>query len=931
MPDFKPTLQLPDPDFSIPMKANLPTLEPRIQAKWADMDIYRAIQRDRANAEVFSLHDGPPYTNSPIHMGTAFNKILKDFVVKSQTMMGKRAPFVPGYDNHGLPIEMAVQKKLAAEGKGHPDVLTLRKACREHAEHYIGVQTEQFMRLGVFGTWDKPYTSMGFAYEAEIVRVFRRLVEGGYVYRGLRPVLWSPTSRTALADTEIIYKDHTSTAIYVRFALKHDAHGVLDGLSNVYTIIWTTTPWTIPANLGVAFHPHLEYEVVRSGEDHYIVLAELREKTFAACGLNADQVVKTVTGLELERSTFAHPAYGRDSLAMVADYVTTEDGTGVVHTAPGHGREDFMTGQKYGLPVLCPVDEKGVLTEEAGEFAGTYYKKCDEVVVNRLVELGALLHSEPYYHSYPHAERDEQPVIFRATEQWFIGIDRPFHLDPSRTLRQKMLQEIDLVKWHPANSIGRIRAMIENRPDWCISRQRPWGVGIPVFYGAESGQPVLDPVAIEAAAQLIEREGSDAWYARSAEEILPAGYAHPSTGETTFRKEVDVFDVWFDSGSTHLAVLEGKVEPEWQEELPCDLFLEGTDQHRGWFNVSLILGVACRGHRPYKQVATHGFLNDEKGQKMSKRLGNVIDPVAESDRLGADVLRVWSASVNFADDEVPVGPGILGVAGETYRSFRNTLRFLLANLADYDPESDHELSALDLHIMQETDRLVERVFAHWDEFQFQRAMAEIHHFCVNDLSKLYLDAIKDTMYCDAPTDPRRRGAQRACHAVLMRLVTLLAPTIPHTAEEVYERIPAIDRKFSVHAECVPAPAQPYDSELAHQMRRVLEVRGRVFAQLEHEKANLSVKNSQEVEADLSLESEDFQAMEGVREDMANLFKMADVRWSEGAPSITFRKTEYAECARSRVRRADVTDVEYQGETVWLSRRDRLVLGLESSS
>lgn len=922
--NLKDTLNLPNPDFSIPMKAGLPQLEQKLQAKWDEIGIYQLIQNSRKDAPAYTLHDGPPYTNGPIHVGTALNKILKDFVVKSQTMMGKRAPYVPGYDNHGLPIEQAVMKKFK-DKKIEPTIVELRQACREHAEHYIGVQTEQFKRLGVFGMWDKPYTSMGFAYEAELIRVFKRLVEGGYIYRGLRPVLWSPTSQTALADTEILYQEHTSKSIYVKFPLLEDKNNLLGEFENVSCIIWTTTPWTIPANLAVAFHPHLTY-VVASTPDHghLIVLKDLLEKTFEKCNITTHQIVKEFKGAEIEFTEFKHPVFDRKSTALLADYVTTEDGTGIVHTAPGHGREDFFTGQKYGLPVLCPVDAKGVLTDEAGEFEGVHYSKCDTVVVDRLQELGALLNVSDYHHQYPHAERDGMPVIFRATEQWFIGIDKPFHLDESLTLRQKMLQEIEGVKWHPESSIGRIKAMVENRPDWCISRQRPWGVGIPVFYGKESGQPVMDIAAIEAVAKLVQEKGSDSWYSADPSEILPNGYKHPETGETEFVKEVDVFDVWFDSGATHLAVLEGIVEPDWKEDLPADLYLEGSDQHRGWFNVSLILGTACRGHAPYKEVVTHGFVTDGEGKKMSKRFGNVIDPVQTSNESGAEILRYWSASVNYADD-VPCSPELLKIAGENYRTVRNTLRFLLANLSDYNPNDPAELSQIDRWVMQATDELSSKVIKSYAEYDFDRANAEIHNFCVNELSRFYLDAIKDSMYCDGADWPTRRGAQKACHYVLNRMVRLTAPILCHTAEETYERIPHISHLPTIHAEEFLKPEMEFDWDLYKTVSTLLTVRSRVFAQFEIWKKESGLKNSQDAEANIVVTEEEMVELTKLSDQLANLFKMAHVQLSTGEPSVSFRQSDYPMCDRSRIRRADVNEVTIEGETFNLSQRDQRAL------
>lgn len=922
--NLKDTLNLPDADFTIPMKAGLPQLEVSIQKTWDEQDIYRAIQRHRAEAPTFIYHDGPPYTNSPIHLGTAFNKILKDFVVKSQTLLGKRATYVPGYDNHGLPIEQAVMKKFN-EKKITPTVVELRRACRDHAAHYIGVQTEQFKRLGVFGMWDKPYTTMAFPYEAEIIRVFRQMVENGYVYRGLRPVLWSPTSQTALADTEIVYEDYVSRSIYVRFPLKSDPNGVFTGFDNLYTVIWTTTPWTIPANLAVAFHPRFDYDIVRVGTDHYVVLHELVEKVMGKAGFESYEVVKTIKGQEAEYSVFAHPIYGRDSLSVLAEYVTTEDGTGVVHTAPGHGRDDFFTGQKYKLPVLCPVNERGVLTEEAGEFAGIYFRECDKAVVNRLEEEGALLHAEDYHHSYPHAERDGKPVIFRATEQWFVGIDLPFHLDPSKTLRQRMLEEIDASSWYPQSGHARIRGMIETRPDWCISRQRPWGVGIPVFYGAESGEPVLDPAAIEAVAQLIQDRGSDAWYEATPAEILPAGYKHPKTGETEFTKEIDVFDVWFDSGSSWYCVFTGNIEPEWKEELPTDLYLEGSDQHRGWFNLSLIISTALRGGAPFRQVVTHGYVNDDQGEKMSKRSGKAVDPVQVCEQFGADILRYWSASVDYTDD-APCSNALLQIAGESYRRIRNTLRYLLGNVSDYEAMDIAELLPFDRWIVDRAHAMAARVLKHYTEYRFNQALTEIHNFCVNDVSAIYADAIKDRMYCDGRDWPTRRSAQAACHEVLVTLTKLIAPILMHTAEEVYARIPGIDRLASVHMETLhlsnaaPATATSLVDDL-------LELRAKVFAEVEKWRTEHGVKDTQDIACTASGSTHAVRGGELLGDQLPILFKMASVNLSVGDVHASFELSDFPKCDRSRIRRSDVEERIIEGEAFNLTARDRKVLGV----
>lgn len=923
--NLKETLNLPDPDFSIPMKADLAKREPAIQALWDEIGLYELIQQERKEAKPWVFHDGPPYTNSPIHIGTGLNKILKDFAVRSHSMMGFRAPFVPGYDNHGLPIEQAVIKKLT-EAKVDFDIPMLRAECRKHADHFIGVQTQQFKRLGVLALWDKPYSPLRPKYSAEVIRVFKRLVENGYVYRGLRPVLWSPTFQTALADTEIVYDEaHVSTSIFVKFPLREDTNGLFAGLENVATVIWTTTPWTIPANLAVAFHPELTYAVAKTPQGHLVVLKDLLDQTMQKCGIIGFSVVKAFVGKEAEYTKFKHPVFDRDSLAVLAGYVTTEDGTGVVHTAPGHGRDDFYTGQRYGLPVLCPVDERGVLTEEAGEFAGVHFKKCDDVVVARLAETGNLLHSEPYTHKYPLAERDGKPVIFRTTEQWFVGIDLPFHADPSMTLRQAMLAEIPKVKWFPATSKTRFTAMIEGRPDWCVSRQRPWGIGIPVFYGKSSGLPLLDPAAIEAVAAHVAEHGSDSWYVSPPEAILPAGYKHPETGETEFVKETDVFDVWFDSACTHLCVMEGHVEPEWKEALPVDLYLEGSDQHRGWFNTSLFLGMAARGGPPFNEVSTHGMIVDATGDKMSKRKGNTIDPVQVSDTYGADILRLWAASVNYHND-APVSEELLKVAGESYRQIRNTLRFLLGNLADYSAHDPSEPSLVDRWVSQETDRLVERCLAAYSEYEFRTALTEIQNFCVNDLSRFYLDAIKDTMYCDGASWPSRRGAQQACLYVLTRLVTLIAPLLPHTAEEVYAKIPG-DRKVSVHLDVVPSPGQEFDGQLAAAVALMLEVRARAFAQFEEWKQTSGIKNTQDAEVKLSVTALEADALAKFGEGLPNLFKMAEVSVGVGEQSIQFIQSELQECERSRVRRGDVAKVQIDGEDHMLSARDRKVLGV----
>ncbi len=925
--DFKETLNFPDPEFSIPMKADLPSREPIIQAQWEAMEgpehsvkgIYHRIQEARMSAPSFVLHDGPPYTNSPIHLGTAMNKILKDFVVKSRTLLGYRAPYVPGFDNHGLPIEQAVMK-VFSEKKETPDVVTLRKACRAHAAKYLDLQRDQFKRLGVFGLWEKPYATMNFRFEAEIVRVFKRLAEANLIYKGLRPTLWSPTQRTALADTEIVYADHTSKAIYVRFPMKADPDGVFPDYPGLYTVIWTTTPWTIPANLACAFHPEFTYAVVQVGDDHFLLLEDLVEKTAAKCSWADPKIVQRIKGSDIAGVVFKHPIFERDSIAVLADYVTTEDGTGVVHTAPGHGRDDFFTGVKYGLPILCPVDERGVLTDEAGEFSGVSYKDCDVVVVDRLKEVGNLLSVEDYRHSYPHSERDGKPVIFRATEQWFVDLD-------GTGLRDNAMTAIKEVQWHPEAGYSRIASMIANRPDWCISRQRPWGVGIPVFYGAKTREPVLDAVAIEAVANLVESEGSDAWFSKDPAEILPPGYVHPLTGETEFTKETDVLDVWFDSGSTSLAVLEGNVEKEWQEAWPADLYFEGSDQHRGWFNSSLIIGIGTRNAAPYRAVVTHGFVVDKNLQKMSKRSGNAVDPIDICNKFGADILRYWVASVDWAYDP-PFDDELIRQVGDQYRTIRNTLRFLLGNLSDFTDADALIANDLDEWVIEQTQSLVADCADAYVNYDFGRVITSVHNFCAKELSKFYIDAIKDRMYCDGKDWVTRRSAQKACHTVLLDLVRLIAPILPHTAEEVYARIPAYDKKATVHIETLMIPTAERLAELAaspiqNRYGAILTERADCYAEYEKWKVEAGVKDPQDAIVTVSNDADQLSALREIDSyELANLYKMSWVELVEGPEGFTFKASEHPKCERSRIRRPDVEEVNGH----MLTKRDRRALG-----
>jgi isoleucyl-tRNA synthetase len=905
--NLRETLNLPDPDFTIPMKADLAIREPDMQKKWDEAGLYHRILEARKGCPKFVLHDGPPYTNSPVHIGTALNKSLKDFVVRYKTLRGFYAPYVPGYDTHGLPIELAVQAKY-----GRMEPKEMREKCREHALEFIEVQTEQFQRFGVMGDWENRYATLDYAFEADIVRAFARLAEKGYLYRDLRPTHWSTGMRTALADTELVYEDHVSRAIYVRFPLISDASAELPGIDNLYTIIWTTTPWTIPGNLGVAFHPELQYSVFRVGTDHYLLFEGLAEKVFEEIGISNYDKVATVLGSTLEGLVFKHPILDRDSIAVLADYVTTEDGTGVVHTAPGHGHEDFATGRKYGLPALCPVDEAGVYTADALEFEGKKISDADTFVVERLQETGNLLKAYDYEHSYPYSERDKKPVIYRTTEQWFINVDHD-------ELRGRALQEIDRVKWIPEQGKARITAMVENRPDWCISRQRTWGVGIPILFGVPSAEPVYDQEIFERVARMVEQGGSGAWFEASVQEILPPGFKHPKTGETEFRKETDVLDVWLDSGVTHFTVLERKHNPAWKElTWPADMYLEGSDQHRGWFNSSLTTAVALEGAAPYKSVLTHGFVLDEKGEKMSKSKGNVVDPIAASNQYGADIIRYWAASVDYNQD-VPCGDSLFKQAGEHYRRIRNTLRFLLANLYDFDTGDVTE--DIDRWVIDRTSELEIACCEDYDDYDFNAALSRVHNFCARELSQFYLDAIKDRMYCDAPDSPVRRSGQAACHTVLLKLTKLIAPLLPHTAEEVYERTPNPDKKQSVMMEVIqPAGGVTPDT---YGFGDLIEFRDELFAELEPWKVKAGIKDPQDVRVKITADRETCEKLKSFGEELPNLLRVSWVEINESDErQFEFEESPYLKCERSRLRRPDVEEVN----GVPLTQRDRRVLG-----
>ena len=781
--DYQHTLNLPKTAF--PMKANLRELEPRIQRFWQEIGLYRLVQERRKGSPKFILHDGPPFSNGDIHLGQALNKVLKDVVVKFKTMRGFDCPYVPGWDNHGLPTEIAAIRTFEID-RHRIDPMELRRRSEETARHYIGVQSDQFQRLGVRGDWEHPYLTMDREYEVSVLECFLRFVEQGCVYRGLKPVHWCPECETALADAELEYADHTSLSVHVRFPVVSLPEASLDvpAVGAVSFAVWTTTPWTLPANVAVAVHPKLEYVLVRTPQEYLVLAKGLLEQTMAAIGVEGYEVVGSTMGAALEGGRLKHPFDEREVPVVLADYVTLEQGTGCVHTAPGHGREDFDTGRKYGLPTLQPLDERGVFTAEGGEFAGISHHDADPLIVEEMRKRGTLIRAGHYQHQYPHCWRCDSPVIFRATKQWFVDLT-PF--------TERALAEVERVKWVPHWGLPRIRGMMEGRPDWCISRQKVWGVPIPALYCVDCGHELLRTEIIAKAIVLAAEHGSNGWFSAPVEEVAPEGASCGQCGSGRFRKEVDTLDVWFESGSSHAAVLLTRPELKW----PADLYLEGHDQYRGWFQHSLWNALISQGRAPYDTVLTTGFVLDATGRKMSKRLGNAIDPQDVVRDLGAEILRLWVSYVDFKED-MPTGHDIFGQVVDGYRRLRNTLRFMLANLYDFDPGADkvprEGMHEVDRWILDELARLVERLTAAYEEFEFHQVYYRVHEFCAVELSQVYLDLLKDRLYTYRPRSADRRSAQTALWELATTLAKVLTPVLSHTTEEVWQQLPGWEGK-----------------------------------------------------------------------------------------------------------------------------------------
>lgn len=931
---LKATLNLPQTTF--PMKANLPVNEPIRLEAWQKQDLYGQIRAARAGSPRYILHDGPPYANGAIHLGHALNKSIKDFVVKTKTMAGFDAPYVPGWDCHGLPIEIKVDEQLGRKKLDMAPV-AVRQACRTYADKYVDLQRSQFQRLGVFGRWDNPYKTMSFEYEAAILETFYEFYERDFVYKGLKPVFWCIHDRTALAEAEVEYEQHSSPSIYVRYALTSAPEALDPALSGrlVHTIIWTTTPWTIPASQAVAFHPDLEYVALDTATGTYVVAQALLSSVITHCnflsGTRSDQpasqtdVVAAFPGSKLEGATFQHPFLDREILGVTAPYVTADQGTGAVHTAPAHGVDDFYTGKRYNLPELQYVDNAGRQRNTGGPegqaqaFEDLTVFKSNPVITDILRESGSLLASGTVEHSYPHCWRCHNPVIVRATEQWFIAMETPMPAavseeelqaaleatlaadpdatvvelpqTPDSTFRQRTLDEIKRVTWDPAWGQERISNMIATRPDWCISRQRIWGVPIAVFLCNRCGSALRDPAINEKVVTLFRNEGADAWYIHPPEQILPAGTSCASCGNndtSEFRKEMDILDVWFESGASWHAVLD--IEPEL--EFPADLYTEGGDQHRGWFHSSLLTSVAVREEAPYKMVATSGWTLDENRRAFSKSLGNGVDPVDVAKRLGAEIIRLWVASVDFREDVI-ASENLMQRVSDNYRKLRNTLRFLLGNLHDFTPATDAindfaELEPLDQYILARTAELDAKIRHAYDTFEFHHAYHALNEFVNTDLSALYLEVLKDRLYTFAPNAPARRSAQTALWRIAEALTRLIAPILSFTAEEVWQLLPTVEgRESSVHLalfpnmrEIVPGNVKPIEQEWS----QLLDWRSLVLKQIEGLRADKTIGKALEARVTISrfdeVEDHLFRVLDKHRTALAELLGVSDVTFHE---------------------------------------------------
>ncbi len=862
--DLKKTLNLPRTGFS--MKANLPTTEPRILKEWEEMDLYARIRSARGGRPAFILHDGPPYANGHLHLGHAFNKILKDIIVKSKTMEGYDSPYLPGWDCHGLPIEI----KVVGKKRAGLDLLKIRSECRQYAQKYVEIQKKEFKRLGIFGDWDHPYLTMSNEYEAETARLLGKFIEKGSVYKGFKPVHWCISCETALAEAEVEYTSRVSPSVYVKFPVTEGisalnpewAHG------KAFILIWTTTPWTLPANLAICFHPEFDYSLVEVGDEIYVIATDLVESVATDCQFKAHRTLQTVKGKALKGLTVRHPWLERDSKSLLADHVTLDQGTGAVHTAPGHGQEDYLIGVQNGLGPYCPIDDSGKFTPEVEHFGGLQVFEANPRISQFMQKKGILLAERKIEHSYPHCWRCHNPVIFRATPQWFISME---HDD----LRKRSLQQIQQVQWIPNWGRERISRMIAERPDWCISRQRIWGVPITVFYCKGCKEPLLSAEVVYRVADIFERESADAWYQRTPEELL-GGDVRCQCGSSEFEKEYDILDVWFDSGVSHQVVLKEDADLRW----PADVYLEGGDQYRGWFHSSLLVAVGVRGTAPYQTVICNGWTLDEEGRAMSKSLGNVISPLDVVKDNGAEMLRLWVASIDYTED-VRLGEEILSRLREAYRKLRNTSRFLLGNLYDFDaskavPKS--QLTELDRWALARMAQVAKQVQEAYRHYEFHVVYRSLYNLCVIDLSSFYLDVLKDRLYTCAPESLPRRAAQTALFAIADASVRLLAPILPFTAEEVWRSLyPHGAPMASVHmVEFSRQIADYEDPALLDRWERFWGIQDKVRKSLEENRQKKQIGNSLEAKLTLRCGQKSLEYLKSFSDDLRSLFIVSEV-------------------------------------------------------
>ncbi len=916
---YRDTLNLPTTSF--PMKADLARQEPPLVSRWETDRLYESLRTRRRGAPRFVLHDGPPYANGHIHIGHALNKILKDIIVRYRTMTGHDAPYVPGWDCHGLPIEHQVLKDLGPKKAGM-SVIEIRRRCREYAQRFVDIQRDEFKRLGVLGDWQHPYLTMTPEYEAAIVREFGKIVETGAVYKGKKPVLWCPQDETALAEAEVEYADHASPSIYVKFPVKNPQGKFrVDDRLGTFVAIWTTTPWTLVANQAIALNRREMYRLVKTPAGDIILAQNLVDQCMKSFGFEPGSYEKTQgawPGEELEGVVCGHPWLDRDSPIILSDHVTLDQGTGCVHTAPGHGQEDYEVGLKYGLAVYAPVDHQGRFTQEADRFAGQRVFDANASIITLLKERGLLLAEAAIGHSYPHCWRCKKPVIFRATEQWFIAMDQA--IDRGKTLRQRALEEIDKVAWVPKWGRERIVGMMANRPDWCISRQRAWGVPIVAFTCSGCRTPLNNRAVADHVASIMEREGgSDVWYTKPADQLLPPGTACPSCGGTRFETERDILDVWFESGVSHAAVLKRRPELAW----PADLYLEGSDQHRGWFHSALLTSLLTDAGAPYRTVLTHGFVVDGEGKKMSKSAGNVIAPQEIIKQHGAELLRLWVAAEDYRDD-IRISSAIMGHLVEAYRKIRNTCRFLAANLTDFDPAQDvvalDGLFEIDRWALHRLRSLITRVRAAYDAYEFHAVFHALNNFCAVDLSAVYLDILKDRLYAEGRTSPDRRAAQTALDAILSALVRMMAPILSFTAEEIWAYVPAGGRIApSIHLSEFPdSPAAwQLSTEQAARWDRLFEARTHAARALEKARAAKVIGSSLEARVTLYVDGALRQLLEHDAKELPGLFIVSDVAIAPfaGRPldaehlaegfAATVVRAPGVKCARCWVYRTDV--------------------------